>query len=119
MHCVAMRYDLPCRVNATRPARRRGPDHTLKMAVYLALIASAWVRIAAGSSFMNLMSASGRRPGLGLAWRCGTYRALRSTSACWPSREHIQFWNSRAAFGLGAALKTALGLLMRGAPSTG
>src|SRR5262245_23543704 len=109
----------PTSLSATALLEAPCSAHTLKIAVYLALISSAWARIAAGSSFMILMSPSGRRPALGLASACGTYWPLMSTSVCWPALEHIQLWNSRAALGLGAALNTALGLLISGAPSIG
>ena len=52
-------------------------------------------------------------------WRWAEYWLAPSTISCCASRECIQFWNRRAAFGLGAALNTALGPVASGVPSSG
>src|SRR4029078_8838833 len=86
-----------------------GSYYTLKISAYRFLTASPSARMPSGSSFISLMSASLRLPGFSTVCECAEYCRASSTISCWASRECIQFWNRRAAFGLGAPLKTALG----------
>src|SRR5262245_39488301 len=93
--------------------------HSLKISAYRLLISSALFSTPSGSSLISLISDSLRMPGLSTVWRWAEYWQASSTISCCASRECIQFWNRRAAFGLGAALNTALGLAASGVPSSG
>src|SRR5688572_10398397 len=100
----------------------RGPrwrPQTLKIRAYFALISSAIFSTSTGSSRMVLIELSGGRPALALTFRLAGYWPLRLTRNAWPSPDMIQANISRAALGLGAALNTAIGLAIRGVPSTG
>src|SRR5262249_20940087 len=98
---------------------REVEPHTLKYRAYWALIWSACFSTSAGSSRHVLICDRAGRPAFALARLLAGYWPLRSTMNCWPSGDMIQLTSSRAAFGLGADLKMAIGLLICGVPSTG
>src|SRR5437773_10812304 len=99
------------------PFRGRQRTHTLKILLYLALISSLIFSTAAASSFMVLISRNGVRPGFSLVPGCIERRPPVSMMSCCASGENEKLWNSRAAFGFGAALKIAFGPMISGEPS--
>src|SRR5262249_19610093 len=96
---------------------REHERYTPTSLLYRALISSLDFSTAAGSSFIFLISPNGFRPGLSLACGCNERNPPKSIESCCACGEKQKLWNSRAAFGLGAFLNSALGPTMSGEPS--
>src|SRR6476619_2974331 len=94
-------------------------SHTPNIFAYRALISSAHFSTPRGSPLSVLISLSALLPGFCWTSACTEWVRAKSTSSCWDSREFSQFWKRRAALGFGAALNSALGPVIRGAPSVG
>jgi len=76
---------------------------------YRALMSSLCASIASGSLFISLMVENGLRPAFSFTSLWNEHMPKASIRPCCTSTLNRKLWNRRAALGLGAALKTALG----------
>src|SRR5215831_2789788 len=84
---------------------------------YRALMSSLCASIASESLFISLMVESGLRPAFSFTSLWNEHMPEASTRLCCASMLNRKLWNRRAALGLDAVLKTALGAMMSGVPS--
>jgi hypothetical protein len=98
------RANAVCQLWTPAAAQRGLTSRSKNLAI--ARLAAVCASTTSGLLFIRLISESGVRPGLSLTSAWNEYKAPLSTRNCCALHLNKKLWNKRAAFGLGAFLKT-------------